>query len=72
LNSRMVIPVGMIGAVIGVAVGYAVASLTRLGTVSFAQWAGLNSEYHGSPGDALAWAIGGVVIGAAVGSLWRS
>ncbi|MBB4264286.1 hypothetical protein [Bradyrhizobium sp. CIR3A] len=73
LRVQTIIPTAIIGAVVGVAIGYAVASLSRSGTYGFMIWAGLDSEYAhlGNRGDALAWAIGGAVVGAAAGFLWR-
>jgi hypothetical protein len=72
LNPRTVIPAAIIGAVIGLAIGYTVASLQRGGVSSFMIWVGFGDpRYVDHAGDALAWAIGGAIVGAAAAFLWR-
>jgi len=70
LNLKTIIPAAIIGAVVGLAIGYTVFSLAS-GIGSFVVWAGLDSMYIDHAEDALAWAIGGAIVGAAAAFLWR-
>lgn len=68
---KTIIPAAIIGTVLSIAVGYSVASLSRSGAISFAIWSGIEYyKYTSKVGDVLAWAIGGALVGAAVGFLW--
>jgi hypothetical protein len=71
VNAKTAIPAGIIGAVIGLAVGFTVASLRPYGASSFVQWLGLEPNLIGHPSDALAWAAGGILVALASTFLWR-
>jgi hypothetical protein len=74
LNPRTLIPATIIGAVISLAIGYTVASMKVGGAFSFMIWAGLDSKYSADLGradDAMAWVIGGAIVGAAAAFMWR-
>jgi gas vesicle protein len=73
MDPKTIIPAAIIGAVIGVAAGYTVASLSKFATFGFMIWAGLDSQYanFSHAGDALAWTIGGAIVGAAGAFLLR-
>ena len=68
---KTVIPSAIIGAVIGVALGFTVASLSGTASFGFMLWAGLKIAGAGHGGDALAWTIGGALVGAAAAFLRR-
>jgi hypothetical protein len=68
---KTIIPLAIIGAVLGIAIGFAVASLSGTASFGFMLWAGLRIAEAGHGGDALAWTIGGAVVGTAAAFLWR-
>ena len=71
MSLKTIIPSATIGAVIGIAIGFTVASLSGTASFGFMLWAGLRIAGAGHGGDALAWTIGGAVVGTAAAFLWR-
>lgn len=70
LNLRTAIPASMIGAVVGLAIGYTVASFAG-SAGSFLVWAGFDQKYVDHADDAVAWAIGGAIVAISAAFLRR-
>ena len=64
---RLLIPASLIGAVLGLAIGFAVEKTSGPGhSRTFASWISWNGP------DVCAWAVGGIIIGGAAAFMWRS
>jgi hypothetical protein len=70
MDNRILAAYGVLGAVAGVAIGYAVYALGPGIKFSFVDW--LTHEAVGRPTDALLWAALGALAGAAVAYLRRA